>query len=394
VSKLHNSIEFRVFDFDSSLLERSTVVAHIQGMHRHEESLFPERLDDSSAAETPVRFIAACVDALALAPRGFQRVQAAATGRPASYPGALVTRSIYGSRYRLRSSRRLEQETQRNVALLWRLKTLRPDHQTMATFRRDNLPPLRQVCRAVTLWGTQLALFSGALVALDGSTFQAVHATERHFPQSKLQRRLPQIEARLAAYRNELERGDTEADHGAPGGARAEPRHAQLAALQQRPLLYAGCQGPLRDTEQEQRSRTAPDRRAMQLGKGSGTEVCDNVQTAGDAQHKLSRAGDVPNETRERDWLSPMARQATAVLERPVAAGADLGDSPGDEVQACLEAGMTPSSARPLTSANQTLGRFRTADCRDARATDTSQCPAGARLTCRCETVERGRPSR
>jgi transposase len=93
-------------------------MGHIQGTHRHEEILFPERLDDYIAEENPVRFLEAFVDALDLATLGFQRATAAATGRPASQPGDLLTLYLYGDLYRLRSSRRLEQETHRKVALL------------------------------------------------------------------------------------------------------------------------------------------------------------------------------------------------------------------------------------------------------------------------------------
>jgi transposase len=87
----------------------------IHGANRHEEILFPERLDDYIAEENPVRFIDAFVDHLNLTTLGFQRATPAATGRPAYHPADLLKLYIYGSLYRLRSSRRLEQETHRNV---------------------------------------------------------------------------------------------------------------------------------------------------------------------------------------------------------------------------------------------------------------------------------------
>jgi len=360
-------------------------------MHRHEASLCPERLDDYIAEENPVRFIDAFVEELALAQLSFQRVKAAATGRPAYSPGDLLKLYIYGYLYRLRSSRRRAQETHRHVALMWLLKKLRPDHKTIATFRRDNLQPLRRVCRVFTLWCKQLDLCSGELVAIDGRKFKAVHAKERHFTHRTRQRLLQQIDERIAAYLQELERGDHEEEHGAPGGARAEHLHAKLEELQQRKLLSEACQGQRRDPGQAQLALTDPDSRAMKLGKGSGTAVCSNVQTAVDAKHKLILACDVTNETSERDWLSPMALQAQAVLERPFEAVADMGYYHGDEVQACLAVGLTPSIARPLTSANQKLGLCSKDACRYERATDTSQCPAGERRTFRCDTVERGR---
>jgi hypothetical protein len=165
----------------------------------------------------------------------------------------------------------------------------------------------------------------------------------------------------------------------------------KLEALKQRTLLSEAFQGHLRDPGQEQLSRTDPDSRAMKLGKGSGPEVCSNVQTAVDAKPKRSLACDVTNNTRERAGLSPMALQAKAVIESPFEGVATMGYYHGDAVKACWEAGITPSIARPLTSATQKLGLLSTDDFRYERATDTYQCPAGERLTFRFDTVERRR---
>ena len=96
----------------------------IHGAHRHEAILFPERLDDYMTEENPVRFLDAFVDHLNLPTLGFQRATPAATGRPAYDPADLLKLYIYGYLYRLRSSRRLELETHRNVELMWLLKKL------------------------------------------------------------------------------------------------------------------------------------------------------------------------------------------------------------------------------------------------------------------------------
>ena len=129
----------------------------------------------------------------------------------------------------------------------------------------------------------------------------------------------------------------------------------------------------------------------MILGKGRGTEVCYNVQTAVDSKHKLIIANDVTNDTGDRDCLSPMALQAKDILGGPFDAVADVGYYHGEEVKTCLEAGITTYIARPVTSANQKLGLFSKDDFTYDGATDTYQCPAGAQLTCRFATVELGR---
>ena len=188
----------------------------IHGANRHEAILFPERLDDYIAEENPVRFIDAFVDHLNLTTLGFQRATPAATGRPAYDQADLLKLYIYGYLYRLRSSRRLEQATHRNVELMWLLKKLRPDHKTIADFRKNNLKPIRQVCREFTWLCKQLDLFAGALVAIDGSKFKAVNSKERNFTRDKLQRLLGQINQRVEDYLMELDHRDNHEDVGPP----------------------------------------------------------------------------------------------------------------------------------------------------------------------------------
>ena len=55
------------------------------------------------------------------------RVQPKVTGRPAYAPADLLKLYIYGYLNRVRSSRRLEAETHRNIEVIWLLRHLKPD---------------------------------------------------------------------------------------------------------------------------------------------------------------------------------------------------------------------------------------------------------------------------
>ena len=110
----------------------------IRGIPREQAVLFPERLDDYVGEDNPVRFIDAFVDDLDLSGLGFQRTQPALTGRPPFDPGDLLKLYIYGYLNQVRSSRKLERETHRNVEVMWLLRKLRPDHKTISDFRKDN----------------------------------------------------------------------------------------------------------------------------------------------------------------------------------------------------------------------------------------------------------------
>src|SRR5271168_393500 len=101
-------------------------MTHIAGFGRDQLLLLPEAVDDYVEADNSVRFIDVFVDGLDLAAAGFGRVEAKATGRPGYAPGDLLKLYIYGYLNRVRSSRRLEREAQRNIEVIWLARGLRP----------------------------------------------------------------------------------------------------------------------------------------------------------------------------------------------------------------------------------------------------------------------------
>ena len=66
-------------------------------------------------------------------------------GRPAYHPADLLKLFIYGYLNKVRSSRDLEKECFRNIEVMWLLKCLRPDHNTISNFRRENGKAIRKV---------------------------------------------------------------------------------------------------------------------------------------------------------------------------------------------------------------------------------------------------------
>jgi transposase len=129
----------------------------------------PELVDDHVGTDNPVRFIDAFVDKLNLATAGFAGVEARATGQPGYAPADLLKLYIYGYLNRVRSSRRLEAESHRNIEVIWPLRHLKPDFKTIADFRRTNRKAFRSVFREFVLLGRELDLFGCELLAVDGA---------------------------------------------------------------------------------------------------------------------------------------------------------------------------------------------------------------------------------
>jgi transposase len=363
-------------------------MAHIAGTDRTQAVLLPDVLDDYVRPDNPVRFLDAFVAQLDLGALGFQRVVPAETGRPGYDPGDLLRLYLYGYLHRIRSSRRLEQETHRNVELMWLMGRLTPDFKTIADFRRDHPAALKGVGREFILLCRRLDLFGGELLAIDGSKFRAVNARDRSYTAPRLAELTRQIDRTIAGYLRELERQD-EVEAGTEGPT-AEALQGHIAALQQRRARYAKLQQELAASGATALSLTDPDSRPMK--SGAGIEICYNVQTAVDAKHKLIVAETVTNAAGDRDQLSPLATAAQEILQAPApVVVADQGYYHGAEIKTCLAAGITPLVPRPLTSANQALGLFTKDDFVYDPAQDVYRCPAGETLTYRTTTVELGR---
>src|ERR1035441_2950759 len=181
---------------------------HRPGLDRSQTLLFPERLEDYIAAENPARFLDAFVVSRGLHALGFARAICASTGRPPYDPAALLKLYLYGYLHRVRSSRLLEAECQRNVEVLWLLGKLAPDFKTSADFRKDNLQPLKAVARQFTLLCRQLELFGGELLAIDGSKFAAVNALDQNFNAAKLQDLIARADARSEEHLAQLDQAD------------------------------------------------------------------------------------------------------------------------------------------------------------------------------------------
>ena len=77
-------------------------------------TLFPERIDDYVAEDSPVRVVDVVIDDLDISGLDFRPVPNG-TGRPSYHPKMMLKLYVFGYLNRVQSSRRLEREAQCNV---------------------------------------------------------------------------------------------------------------------------------------------------------------------------------------------------------------------------------------------------------------------------------------
>ena len=284
----------------------------VQAQSRSQCTLFPESVDDFIADDNPVRVIDVFVDELNLAALGFEGAEPERTGRPAYHPSTLLKIYIYGYLNRVQSSRRLERETQRNLELIWLTGRLSPDFKTIADFRKDNGPAIRNVCARFVELCRELQLFSNAIVAIDGSKFKAVNNRDKNFTDRKLEARKDQLEASVHRYLEELDRADRAND--ATTEARVAQLKEKIESVKMQLQKLAAIEKQLEVAPDKQISLTDPDARSMATsGRGTGV-VGYNVQSAVDAKNHLIVAHEVTNVGHDRTQLASMAKKARAAM--------------------------------------------------------------------------------
>jgi transposase len=358
-------------------------MAHLAGHDRSQLLLLPEAVDDYVGPDNPVRFIEAFVDELDLSAAGFARVRPKATGRPGYDPADLLKLYIYGYLNRVRSSRRLEAETHRNVEVIWLLRGLKPDFKTIADFRRENRAAFRSVFRAFVLLCRQLDLFGRELLAVDGTRIKAVNNKDRNFTRAALTTFVEQADERLAGYLKRLDEGDADEDgaSGTSGGsAQGDPRLAEkIAAVRGKRERHKALLAELDRTGEDQISLTDPDSRAM--ARMTKVGVGYNVQVAVDVKHKLIVEQEVHNQVLDVGLLATTAKAAMEALGvEQIEAVADRGYFKIEDMEACEAAGITPYVPKPVRGPAVREGFFPKDQFRYDPATDTFTCPGGQTL--------------
>lgn len=294
----------------------------------------PDSIDDYVDGNNSVRVIEAYINSLNLADLGFSKSEPNDTGRPMYDPKDLLKLYLYGYMNKIRSSRRLETETKRNLEVMWLLRKLSPDHKTIARFRCDNTTALKNVFRDFVKLCMKLNLYGKEIVAIDGSKFKAVNSKDRNFGTKKLEERIARIDSKIEDYLHELEDSDL-AENVADDEKSSEEIAKIIAELSARRELYQSFADELKQTGGLQKSLTDPDSRLM-MANGK-MDVCYNVQTAVDTKNKLIAEFEVTNAVLDKNLLSKMAKQAAEILgNNNLIVVADKGYDSASDIVECL----------------------------------------------------------
>jgi transposase len=346
---------------------------YLQGELRGQTVLFKTCIDDMVPEDNTVRLIDQFVDSLNLEEMGFNVL--ASKGRPPYNPADLLKLYIYGYMNRMRSSRVLEKECHRNIEVIWLLKTLKPDHNTISRFRKDNPKAIKRVFRYSIELAKNFNLIGGVLIAGDSTKLRAQNSKKNNYNKKKIKRHLDYIDKKLEEHNAELAKADSD---------KKEDIEDQIKKHKNQRKKYEAHQQKLekdKSTENPQISTSDPESK-HQIVRGTITEVCYTAQTTVDAEHKLLIDYKITNKN-DKKAMGDMLKRAKDILKsNEFTALYDKGYHTGSEFHTADELGIKTLVAIPA------IGRKSQAPNPDYNAEhfvynkeeDTYTCPEGHTL--------------
>lgn len=336
----------------------------IQGTNRTQSVLFSENLDQIIDPENEVRLIDLFVESINLTDFKFV-IKTSIEGRPAYNPKDLLKLYVYGYLNQIRSSRHLEKECKRNIELMWLMKTLAPDHNTISNFRRDNEKAIRKVFRYTVSIAKHFELIGGQLIAGDSTKLRAQNSKKNNFNEKKIEQHLSYIDNKLDEYNKALELADED---------NKKIIQQKIQKQNNRKNQYQVLRSELEASGEVQISTSDPQSRQM-ITRNNITEVAYNIQTVVDAKHNLPIDYKVTNENDRRAMGCMLRRTKTILQTTDFTALYDKGYHTPGEIKTAIDLGINIMVAIPDIACNAPDENYNVSNFIYDKPTDCYICP-------------------
>ena len=312
--------------------------------------LMPPSLHDWVDPDGLPAFLSDLVDELDLAP--FLAAHDEPRGMPPYHPRLMLKVLLYGYATGVTSSRKIEERLASDVGFMFLAGQARPDHKTIAEFRRRHLAAFE----GLFLTALQLCQAAGLAklgrVAIDGTKLKANASRHKAMSYGRMAEREVALAAEVAAILAEAEAvdaaedaryGDARGDELSPELRRRETRLARIreakAALEAEARERTGNPDAVPDAK-AQRNFSDPESRIM-LSKPDGWIYGYNPQIAVDDGHQVIVATTLSADPTDTAALPALVDQIeTNTGRRPKKLLADAGYASDDNLAHLEERGI------------------------------------------------------
>jgi transposase len=278
--------------------------------NREQVDLLPPSISDYVGPDDPVRAYDAFVDALDFSQLGIDE-DPDCVGNTQYDPRAMVKLFVYGYSYSSeRSSRKLERALYHNNSFIWLMGGLKPDHKTIARFRRDNKSALEKILRQSARMCLKLGLIKGNTLFIDGTKIRADASLSNTWNKARCDRALEKADQKIRDILQEAERLDGE-DASAPSLVKLQDELSKHEALKEK------VREILKELNEEQRtSLNTTDKDCVSTRSTHGSYAGYNAQIATDEENGLIASCDVVAASNDQGLLAGQIENATETLEK------------------------------------------------------------------------------
>jgi transposase len=353
---------------------------------RRQKIFFPKSVDEYIPEDAPVRAYDAIIDSLDFAELGIE-LDPNKVGCPQYNPKIMLKLLLYGYSYGIRSSRKLEREAHYNLSFIWLTGGLKPDHKTIAEFRRKNKSALKKVLKLCARFCVELGLIEGNTLFVDGSKIRANASIDNTWTKERCKKYLKNIDRRIKQILSECESVDER-----------EKEQASLvelgAELRDQVKLKSRVKAVLKEINQEDKhSVNTIDPDCVKVHSRHGSHAGYNAQTVVDAKHGLIVSSDVVAQNNDIHQFADQVQRANENLGKNCqTACADAGYASVDELEKVDAQGIkviVPSQKQAIRE--KKTRPFDKSNFKYDRENDCYICPGGYTLTYRRTEPERRR---
>jgi transposase len=318
--------------------------------------LLPADLRDWVPGDDLVHFV---IEAVGTLPTGGFVVNERGTGHPQYPPSMMLALLIYCYANGIFASRRIERATYRDLGVRFLTGNTHPDHDTICTFRSENLKLITKFFVRVLELARELKLLKVGTISVDGSGLKANASKHRGVSYQRSGQLIEQLEKEVEELLAKAERADSQGEMD-PAKlpqemAKSQQLKAKLEAARQRleersrqefaaqVVQYEenkeawekkGRRGPepkapieRGPAPRDQSNLTDPDSRIMRKSKNEAFRQAYNAQLGVDAEgSQLILGAYVSQSSADNNELEPMVKAVSQNMgQKPQAVLADRG---------------------------------------------------------------------
>ena len=337
--------------------------------NRDQIELLPKTINEYISSDDPVRAYDAFIESLDFRDLGIT-LDSHKVGNSEYHPHAMLKLLVYGYSYGIRSSRKLERATHHNLSFIWLTSNLKPDHKTIAEFRRKNKEALAQVLKQCAKICIKLNLIEGNTLFLDGTKIRANASINNTWTKKKAQKALKHIDERISDILAQCDAID-EVEQGSFVTMDEE--------LKDQKTLKAKIKGILQELKEEESFNTT-DPECTRIKKGKNFYAGFNFQSTVDKKKGLILSTDVVSENNDLNQFASQINKANHTLNKKCeVAVADCGYASTDDLEKIdnQEIKVIVPSQRQVTKKEPSLFAKERFTYKD----DYYICPEGHKLT-------------